>query len=41
MKCFWTTAIGHLHENIQIDFNVTFWDQHYAYGVGKFVPEYR
>ena len=32
--CFWTAAIGYLLEEIQIDLNVRFKDQHYAFGVG-------
>ena len=34
MMCFWTAAIGHLHEEIQIDLNVRYRDQHCALGVG-------
>ena len=34
MMCFWTAAIGYLLEEIQIDLNVRFMDQHYAFGVG-------
>ena len=34
MMCFWTAAIGYLLEEIQIDLNVRFRDQHYAFGVG-------
>ena len=34
MMCFWTAAIGYLLEEIQIDLNVRFGDQHYAFGVG-------
>ena len=32
--CFWTAVIGYLLEEIQIDLNVWFRDQHYAFGVG-------
>ena len=31
--CFWTAAIGYLLEEIQIDLNVRFRDQYYAFGV--------
>ena len=34
MKCFWNAAIGYLLEEIQIDLNVWFRDQHYAFGAG-------
>ena len=34
MMCFWSAAIGYLLEKIQIDLNVRFDDQHYAFGVG-------
>ena len=34
MMCFWTAAIGYLLKEIQIDHNVRFRDQHYAFGVG-------
>ena len=33
MTSVWTAAIGYLLEEIQIDLNVTFRDQHYALGV--------
>ena len=32
--CFWTAAIGYLLEEFEIDLNVWFRDQHYAFGVG-------
>ena len=34
MTCFWTAAIGYLLDDIEIDLNVTYWDQHCAFGVG-------
>ena len=34
MTCLWTTAIGYLLEEIQIDLSVLFRGQHYASGVG-------
>ena len=34
MTCFWSAAIGYLPEEMQIDLNVTFRDQHNAFGVG-------
>ena len=34
MMCLWSAAIGYLLEEIQIDLNVLFRDQHYAFGVG-------
>ena len=34
MICFWAAAIGYLLDGVQIDINVTFRDQHYAFGVG-------
>ena len=34
MLCFWTAAIGYLLEEIQIDLNLRFMDQHYVFGVG-------
>ena len=34
MMCFGTAAIGYLLEEIQIDLNVWFRDQHYTFGVG-------
>ena len=34
MTCFWTAAIGYLLQEDQIDLNVTFRGQHYAFGVG-------
>ena len=34
MMCLWSAAIGYLLEEIQIDLNVRFRDQHYAFGVG-------
>ena len=34
MACVWTAAISYLIEKIQIDLNVTFRDQYYAFGVG-------
>ena len=40
MTCFWTAAIGYSLEEIQIDLNVIFRDQHSAFGVGKLVPKY-
>ena len=41
MMCFWTAAIGYFLEEIQMDLNVRFRDQHYAFWVGKLVPKYR
>ena len=41
MMCFWTAAICYLLEEIQIELNVRFRDQHYAFWVGKLVPKYR
>ena len=43
MMCFWTAVIGYSLEEIQIDLNIRFRDQHYIYAfrVGQFVPEYR
>ena len=34
MACFWTAAIGYLIKKIEIDLNVTFRDQRYAFGFG-------
>ena len=34
MICFWTAAIDKLLEEIQIDINVRFRDQYYAFGGG-------
>ena len=34
MASFWTAAMSYLIEKIGIDLNVTFRDQHYAFGVG-------
>ena len=31
---FWTAAISYFIEKIQIDLNVTFRDQHYAFRIG-------
>ena len=33
MMCVWTADISYLIEKIRIDLNVTFMDQHYAFGV--------
>ena len=35
MMCFWTAAISYLLEEIQIELNVRFRDQHYAFGLGN------
>ena len=40
MICFWIAAIGYLLGEFQIDLNVRFRDQHYAFGVGQVVPKH-
>ena len=34
MVCFWAAATGYLLEEIQIDLNVRFRDQHYSFAFG-------
>ena len=34
MMSFWTVAVGYLFEEIQIDLNLRFTDQRYAFGIG-------
>ena len=41
MMCFLTAAIGYSYNEIQIDLNIRFRDQHYLFGVGLLVPTYR
>ena len=41
IMCFWTAAIGYLLEEIKINLNVRFRDQHYRFGVGWLGPKYR